>query len=385
MKKNKWIYSFLIILVSASCGMLADRIICRDDIRFAKDFKELAEVYRFVEDKTNLKITDKRQAMADCINAYYKVSDDRYFLYDNHSDDELLAIQINNYDMLKQNGFSVDVTDEGEMLIASVEENSYAAAQGLRQGDIITQIDEYNFKKDGFQTAAKKLSAKSGTESDFYIKRDGEELVIHYKRQHYKVQHEDYVKMLENNICYIDYREKFDWESNSIFWSASKLYEDKAEAYIIDLRDNTGGETQAAIEAASLFFDQKDFMIQYLSNGDEKKLSTNGEMIFDKKVVILVNDMTASASEIFTAGMKQFYHDTIIVGTTTLGKGIFQYVEEFENGGRLKYTAGYFTVGDWECWQGKGISPDVEVGMDRSLIGTDDDIQLQTAIKLLSE
>ena len=83
--------------------------------------------------------------------------------------------------------------------------------------------------------------------------------------------------------------------------------------------------------------------------------------------------------------MKQFYHDTIIVGTTTFGKGIFQYVEEFENGGRLKYTAGYFTVGDWECWQGKGISPDVEVGMDRSLIGTDDDIQLQTAIKLLSE
>jgi len=54
------------------------------------------------------------------------------------------------------------------------------------------------------------------------------------------------------------------------------------------------------------------------------------------------------------------------------------------NGNSLHYTDGYFTVGDWECWQDKGIAPDIEVEMDVDSIGTDDDIQLEKALEILS-
>ena len=67
----------------------------------------------------------------------------------------------------------------------------------------------------------------------------------------------------------------------------------------------------------------------------------------------------------------------------TFGKGIYQYDETLSNGGVLHYTAGYYTVGDWECYQGTGIAPDIEVPMDSSLIGTDDDVQLKKCLDLL--
>ena len=101
-----------------------------------------------------------------------------------------------------------------------------------------------------------------------------------------------------------------------------------------------------------------------------------------KKVVLLVNNNTASSAEIFTAALKQHIEVTI-VGENTRGKGVYQIVNLLDNGDQFKYTAGTYTVGDWECYQGVGIAPDVEVPMDRELIGTDDDIQLKKALELL--
>jgi len=101
-------------------------------------------------------------------------------------------------------------------------------------------------------------------------------------------------------------------------------------------------------------------------------------------MVVITNEKTMSAAEILTALLKQYGEDVKLVGTKTYGKGIFQKEKELSNGGILRYTAGYITVGDWECYQGKGIEPDYEVEMDSSSIGSDDDIQLKKALKLLS-
>ena len=72
-----------------------------------------------------------------------------------------------------------------------------------------------------------------------------------------------------------------------------------------------------------------------------------------------------------------------IVGTNTYGKGVYQDEESLKSGGVVHYTAGKFYVNDRENWQGIGIAPDIVVEMDRSLIGTDNDVQLKKALDLL--
>ena len=111
-------------------------------------------------------------------------------------------------------------------------------------------------------------------------------------------------------------------------------------------------------------------------------MDTEDGKLTDAPVVLLTNEKTASAAEIFTALLKQ-YDDATIVGTNTFGKGIFQNVATFHRN-VIHYTDGYFKVGDWDCWQGVGIAPDIDVEMDSALIGTSEDVQLQKALELLS-
>ena len=133
------------------------------------------------------------------------------------------------------------------------------------------------------------------------------------------------------------------------------------------------------------FFGGECYVTFYCYNGEVEKINTtaDGDSI-DANVIVIVNENTASAAEILSSYLKQQVN-AIIVGTNTFGKGVFQQDAKLSNGGNLHYTAGYFTVGDWECWQGKGIAPDIEIAMDydENIIGTDEDIQLQKAIEIL--
>ena len=84
--------------------------------------------------------------------------------------------------------------------------------------------------------------------------------------------------------------------------------------------------------------------------------------------------------------MKQFYNDAVIVGTRTFGKGVFQITTRTEKAEDVRYTAGYYTIGNWQCYDGIGIDPDIEIEMeyDPDIICTDDDIQLNKAIELFN-
>lgn len=169
----------------------------------------------------------------------------------------------------------------------------------------------------------------------------------------------------------------------------SKFFMDNSnpevDGYIIDLRENVGGLTDYCLGVLGYFLEHQTVGEYHYYNGDRKDLNVSGtKKTNGEKVVILVNENTMSAAEIFTAAMKQFYNDTTIIGTTTFGKGTFQEFETLSSDEQFKYTAGYYTVGNWQCYDGMGISPDIEVEMDYSadIICTDDDSQLQAAYEL---
>ncbi len=192
---------------------------------------------------------------------------------------------------------------------------------------------------------------------------------------------------IDNNIVYIN--------SNNFFMDGvqgfTKFFRDnpdmKTDGYIIDLRENIGGHTDYCLGVLGYFLEQPLTVGEYhYYNGDRKPLNISGDKkTNNEKVVILVNEKTASSAEIFTASMKQFYDGEVqIIGTQTKGKGTFQEYESLSDNEQFRYTAGTYTVGDWQCYDGVGITPDIELSMDYNpdIICTDEDIQLQKALDL---
>ena len=159
----------------------------------------------------------------------------------------------------------------------------------------------------------------------------------------------------------------------------------ECDGYIIDLRENIGGLTDYCMATLGNFLEHQIVGEYDYYNGERTQLQTSGtKMANGEKVVILVNENTKSAGEIFTSAMKQFYNDVTIIGMQTYGKGTYQDFLYLSDNEYLKYTAGKYTVGNWQCYDGIGITPDIELAMDYlpEIVCTDNDIQFQTALKL---
>lgn len=187
------------------------------------------------------------------------------------------------------------------------------------------------------------------------------------------------------NICYIN-SAHFNLDGIQGFTHAFKDCPD-AEGFIIDLRNNMGGYTSYSTSSLGYFLGSCEVGMYHYNDGREEKISIRtSEKKTDKKTVILVNEKTASASEIFISSMKQFYEDTVILGSHTYGKGVFQVPAITENSEEINYTAGYYTIGNWQCYDGIGIDPDIELEMkyDPDIICTDEDIQLNAAIEIFN-
>lgn len=160
----------------------------------------------------------------------------------------------------------------------------------------------------------------------------------------------------------------------------------ETKGFIIDLRNNGGGDTEDCTNILGNFISARNIGKFYHIDGTTEDITTpEFDSVYTQNVVILANENTASSSEIFIATMKQFYDGEVtLIGTKTYGKGTFQLSEYLSDDEKVKYTAGYYTIGNWACYDGVGINPDIEVSMEYApdIICTDDDIQLQTAINL---
>ena len=315
------------------------------------------------------------------INGYVSgLASDKFTYYTESSDDAVkeMTAYVNTSGTAEASGFQVDIAEDGNILIKDVTEGLAADKQGLKKGDVITAVDGVSVSEAKYENIANKLLGKKDTKVNITIRRGDEEQDIEFVRDHV------YKNLIENEkkqgigILRIKSIDQF---IGGQFDQSVKALED-CNKIVIDLRNNPGGDGDVSMDWAARLCGQAQ-VTKYYYTGKKEELSLEGKKDFeDKKIVILVNENTASAAEIFCANVAQNL-DVKIVGTKTFGKGVFQNYADLSNGGQLCYVAGSFTVGDWECWQGVGISPDVEVQMDPALIGTDDDIQLKKAMELL--
>ena len=157
------------------------------------------------------------------------------------------------------------------------------------------------------------------------------------------------------------------------------------DSLIIDLRGNTGGYLYTVTNMLEMFIDKGNVIYKMQTNNGitEYKTITNGKK--DYSIVILIDENSASASEIMAAAMKEKYN-AILVGKTTYGKGTVQATKDLSNGTMIKYTIEKWLTPSGESIDGEGIKPDYEITQSEEYMNNptqENDLQLQKALELL--
>ena len=380
---NKIINSFLALSAAAALGAGGMYLYHRDTIKNGADYELIKECESILKDN-GMEFPDDITKEEAALKGYLSAYGDKYTFYSKSDGIEEYLAAVNNLSCLLTCGYTVGLGDGGSLVIESVEPDSVAEKQGLKVGDSILSVDSVSVAADGVNKTAFELSGKEGTTMHLVILRDGIRRELDFVRANDLERTIDSVDVkLIGDVLYVKILSFDNYTALALSRDINEINEHYSKV-IVDLRNNPGGYVAGAVGSADIFIGEGTVTYNY-ANGDLKyENSSDNENDIKLPMVVLTNEKTMSSAEIMTAMLKQYGEDVTIVGTKTFGKGIFQLEEELSNGGILRYTAGYITVGDWECYQGKGIAPDVEVEMDNTLVGTDKDIQLKKALDLMA-
>ena len=281
-------------------------------------------------------------------------------------------------------------TVEGESEIVRVFPDSPAEAAGLHTGDVILAVDGNPVTgADGrsYLDAVRRMRGGEGSQVTLTVRRDGERIAIPVVRADVKISYASY-QVLPGNIGYINISQ-FSGDASRVFHEAIDAFKKQGVAgLVVDVRNNPGGLLDQAVSIADTLLPKG--MIVYTRQRDGSRQDYYSDAAYyDVPLAVLVNGMSASASEILAGSVQALGRGTV-VGLRTYGKGVVQSLQTFreDNAGMQLTTASYFDALD-RCPQGVGVQPDIEVALEGSTLRPDpdpqSDNQLAEAIRVISE
>jgi carboxyl-terminal processing protease len=259
-------------------------------------------------------------------------------------------------------GIQIGVKDSRLAVIAPIEDTP-AARAGIKAGDFIVKVDNESTKDMSLMDAVQKMRGAKGTKVVLTIQRDGvaDPLVYTLTREIIKIASVR-SKLLENNIGYIKITQFQEQTVNDLTKDLKKLREQKAQSLILDLRNNPGGLLTSAVEVSEKFIEPGKLIV-YIKGRDGKKdeyVSNSKDPWIVEPMFILVNEGSASASEI-VSGALQDWGRAVILGTTTFGKGSVQTILPLSDGSGLRLTTAKYYTPKGKSIQNTGIIPDIVV------------------------
>lgn len=342
--------------------------------RKLKSFRKIINQY-YIGDIDEKKIVDET------IKGYINGLDDEYSEYMTENEwDDYQANALGNYVGI---GIYMAKNSMGNIVVIEPIEGSPAEEVGILAGDIIVEVDGESTVNMDASEVATKVKGEEGTKVNLKLLRNDEYLNFDVERKAIKVFHVKN-KMLEKNIGYIKLS-TFDEDCSTEFQNSyNDLQTQGAKKLIIDLRDNTGGLVDEALKIADLIVEKdKTLLLTVDSKKNKDKTVSKYEPIVNMDIVVLVNEYSASASEILVGALKD-NNEAKVVGKKTYGKGVIQNVISMGDGSVLKLTtAEYFTPNEIKINK-VGIEPDVEVEQIKEEKDQEEiDEQLNKAIELL--
>ena len=271
----------------------------------------------------------------------------------------------------------------GTITVTDVYEDSPADKAGMKAGDILCQVDDKPVDGESLETVVSWVKGEKGTEVTLYVERDGEQLELTAVRDTIEMQTVEY-EMKEDQIGYIALSE-FDEVTYDQFKEALDDLENQGmEGLVIDLRNNPGGNLDTVTDMLRLLLPEGTIVSIKDKDGNSEELTCDGENEFTKPLAVLVNQYSASASEIFSAAI-QDYGTGRIVGVTTYGKGVVQQLITLGDGTCLKLTIAEYFPPSGRSINGTGVEPDVEVQYVYDADNPEGDNQLDAAISTVRE
>lgn len=285
-------------------------------------------------------------------------------------------------------GIGVYITKDAEnnqILVYGTIPDSPAEEAGLKTGDIITSVDGVECNGDDYDTITNSIKGKEGTKVSIGILRNGEELNFEIERKTVEVKHITFQK-LENNIGYINIS-SFEGDVSAQFETAyNDLANQGITSLIIDIRNNGGGIVDEALDIAEMMTEKGQILlIESDKNGNEEVIKSEKSKTITMPIMLLVNEYSASASEILAGILKENVENATLIGNTTYGKGVIQTLYPLTDGSGIKITTNeYFTPNHNEINK-IGIEPDIKVDdyLFTGILDLDNDIQLKRAIEEL--
>ena len=277
-----------------------------------------------------------------------------------------------------------------EILVVGVIEGSPANKAGILVGDIVKKVDDIEFTGEQLTQASNNMKGVEGTKVKVTVERNGENIDFDITREKIKFNCISSEK-LENNIGYIRIS-SFDGGVAEDFEKAYKeLSSQGIKSLVIDLRNNGGGLVDQCLEIAELIVPKGSKMLITKDKQNNEEISTSSkDSIINVPIVILVNEYTASASEILTAAIRENVNATVI-GTKTYGKGVIQGIYSLDDQvTALKITMQEYYTPNHNKIHKQGITPDIVLELPEEWKGQltverEYDNQLNKAVEILSK
>ena len=380
-KNNIMMYIFKIFLIF---NFLTASLFAKNDENFYRKIDLFGEVLEII-DKEYVDEIDQSDTMDSAINGILQDLDP----YSAYMSPELFeSMQSDTKGEFGGLGIEVGMEAGVVKVIAPIEDTP-AERAGIKAGDYIVKINDVQVQGKSLMEAVKMMRGPVGSKIDLTIRRKGEKKAINISivREIIEIQSVE-AEILEKKVAYLRLKS---FNSNSSNQLSKKIIDfekkNKPVGYILDLRNNPGGLLKQAIDVTNFFLDDGEIVSTKGRRRTENRrfFARSGDKVSGKPLIIIINNGSASASEIVAGALKD-HKRAIILGEETYGKGSVQSIIPLSNGGGMRLTISKYYLPSGDSISNVGVSPDILVEeQDNDFkINTDSDNQLNYAIKLLT-
>ena len=297
-------------------------------------------------------------------------------------------------------GVGIQIAKDEEtdrLIVISPIEDTPASEAGILAQDIIVKIDDSDTKGMDVNDAVKLIRGERGSQVTLTIERNGQTEDYAITRERIEI-HPVRASVKDTELGKVGYIRLTTFNEHAAKDMQKAIGEHEEQGvvgYILDLRSNPGGLLYSSINIARMWIDEGTIVSTVNRKGISDRESAKNKALTDKPLVVLVNEGSASASEILSGALQDNDRATLL-GTKTFGKGLVQSVRPLGDGSGLAVTIAKYLTPSGRDINKEGIPPDVLVelseeqleelyGGDRSKIGTEEDLQFSKAIDILDE
>ena len=380
--------SLTVALQNASAGVESPlHVTTQEEYETAQRYARLEEVYQRLMGEY-YKELDSDTLVQGAIDGMMESVGDPYTFY--YTPEDLAKMYEDHNGLYCGVGMLVSSDKQGRLIVLRVFKNSPAQTAGLLPGDVILSADGEAVSAEtteAMNMATARIKGEAGTYVRLSVLRKEQTLELDIERNNVSVNRVEY-QILDGNVGYLVLYEFFGDAVSGVREALNAFEEAGVRGIIFDVRSNTGGQLDICLDICDMVLPEGLIVYTEDRNGRRENYYSKADRC-EIPMVVLVNEMSASASEIFAASI-QDYGVAKIVGTKTFGKGIVQTQYEFpsDGAGMQLTTSRYFTP-KGRSIHGEGVTPDVVVEMndsyDASIYAPDmnNDNQLKTAYDVL--